>query len=350
MFNAIMKIFGYPLGWLMWALYHLITNYGVALILFTIIVKLLLFPLGLKQQKSTIKMQMIQPKMKEIQAKYKNNPQKQNEELSALYEKEHYSPMSGCWPTLIQFVFLFGLLDVVYRPLTHLLRLSTETVNKLTEIATNLGVLGNATRYAPQITIYQSVKTDPTAYAAVGADVVEKIQSLNMNLFGLDMGQTPNLPWQGGWNWLVLVPILAGVFALLTSILSTKNNPTMEGQTGLSMKLMMYTMPLISVWIAFEVPAGVGIYWALSSLLGCVQIVVLNKLYNPKEVAEKIKAEEKERAERERQERIEAKKRAKEALKNGEKVEDTTYLSDKEKIKEARRRYAERYGDTYEEE
>lgn len=347
MFNAIMKVFGYPLGWLMWALYQLITNYGVALILFTVIVKLLLFPLGLKQQKSTIKMQMIQPKMREIQAKYKNNPQKQNEELSALYEKEHYSPMSGCWPTLVQFVFLFGLLDVVYRPMTHLLRLSNEVVDKLTAIGTELGVLGNTARYAPQITLYQSIKTDPTAYAAVGADVIEKIQGMNMNFFGLDMGQTPNLPWQGGWNWLVVVPLLSGAFALLSSVLSMRNNPSMDGQTGMSMKMMMYTMPLLSVWIAFSVPVGVGIYWALSSLLGCVQIIILNKLYNPKEVAERLKAEEKERAERERQERIESKKRAKEALKNGEKVEDTTYLSDKEKIKEARRRYAERYGDSY---
>jgi len=82
-------------------------------------------------------------------------------------------------------------------------------------------------------------------------------------------------------------------------------------------------------------------------VFGCVQSLILNKIYNPKEVAEKLQAEAKERAERERQERIEAKKRAKEALKNGEKVEDTTYLSDKEKIKEARRRYAEKYGDEY---
>ena len=119
------------------------------------------------------------------------------------------------------------------------------------------------------------------------------------------------------------------------------------GQAGASMKMMMYIMPLISIWFTFMVPIGVGIYWTLSNVFGCVQSLVLNKIYNPKEVAEKLQAEAKERAERERQERIEAKKRAKEALKNGEKVEDTTYLSDKEKIKEARRRYAEKYGDEY---
>ena len=111
--NFIMTIFGYPFGWLMYGLYHLVSNYGVALVLFTLIVKVLLFPLGLKQQKSSVKMQIIQPKIQEIQAKYKNNQAKMNEELQALYAKENYNPMSGCGTLLIQFPVIFGLLDVV---------------------------------------------------------------------------------------------------------------------------------------------------------------------------------------------------------------------------------------------
>ena len=342
--NFIMTVCGYPFGWLMYGLYHLVSNYGVALVLFTLVVKVLLFPLGFKQQKSTIKMQMIQPKVQEIQAKYKNNQAKMNEELQALYSKENYSPMSGCGPTLIQFPVIFGLLDVVYKPLTHLLRLSSENIDVLSAVAKDLGV--GMTGYAPQINIYQSVMQNPAAYSSVGADVIQKIQSLNMNFLGLDLSGTPNLPWQGGWNWLVLIPVLSAATALLSSIISMKNSPNM-GQAGASMKLMMYIMPLMSLWFTFLVPVGVGIYWTLSNVFSCIQMVILNKIYNPKEVVERMKAEEKERAERERQERIEAKKRAKEALKNGEKVEDTTYLSDKEKIKEARRRYAEKYGDEY---
>ena len=342
--NFIMKVFGYPFGWLMYGLYHLVNSYGVALILFTLVVKLLLFPLALKQQKSTIKMQIIQPKIQEIQAKYKNNQAKMNEELQALYIKENYNPMSGCGTLLIQFPVIFGLLDVVYKPLTHLLRLTTENITALTEVATSLGV--SATGYAPQINIYQSVIQNPAAYASVGADVIEKIQSLNMTFLGLDLSGTPNLPWQGGWNWLVLIPLLSGATALLSSIISMKNSPNM-GQAGASMKMTMYLMPLISIWFTFMVPVGVGVYWTLSNVFTCVQSLILNKRYNPKEMAEKMQAEAKERAEQERQERIEAKKRAKEAMKNGEKVEDTTYLSDQEKIKEARRRYAEKYGDEY---
>mgnify|MGYP002426633029 CR=1 FL=1 len=176
--NFIMTVFGYPFGWLMYGLYHLVSNYGVALVLFTIIVKLLLFPLGLKQQKSTVKMQIIQPKIQEIQAKYKNNQAKMNEELQALYSKENYNPMSGCGTLLIQFPVIFGLLDVVYKPLTHLLRFSKETITALTEVAGTLGIA--TTGYAPQISIYQSVMQNPAAYSSVGADVIAKIQSLDM--------------------------------------------------------------------------------------------------------------------------------------------------------------------------
>ena len=198
--NFIMTVFGYPFGWLMYGLYHLVSNYGVALVLFTLIVKLLLFPLGLKQQKSTVKMQIIQPKIQEIQAKYKNNQAKMNEELQALYSKENYNPMSGCGTLLIQFPVIFGLLDVVYKPLTHLLRFSKETITALTEVAGTLGIA--TTGYAPQINIYQSVMQNPAAYSSVGADVIAKIQSLDMGFLGMDLSGTPNLPWQGGWNWL----------------------------------------------------------------------------------------------------------------------------------------------------
>ena len=262
----------------MYGLYHLVSNYGVALVLFTLIVKLLLFPLGLKQQKSTVKMQIIQPKIQEIQAKYKNNQAKMNEELQALYAKENYNPMSGCGTLLIQFPVIFGLLDVVYKPLTHLLRFSKETITALTEVAGTLGIA--TTGYAPQINIYQSVMQNPAAYSSVGADVIAKIQSLDMGFLGMDLSGTPNLPWQGGWNWLVIIPLLSGLTALLSSIISMKNSPNM-GQAGASMKMMMYIMPLISIWFTFMVPIGVGIYWTLSNVFGCVQSVSYTHLTLP---------------------------------------------------------------------
>lgn len=343
--NLIMNVFGYPFGWLMWAMYKLVSSYGVALLLFSLVVKLILFPLALKQQKSSIKMQLMQPRIQEIQAKYKNNPSKMNEELGNLYAKEDYSPYAGCLPLLIQLPVVFGLLDVVYRPLTHLLRFSGDTVAALTEIGKTLGVTLKG--YTPQISLYKSVMSNPAAYSAVGADAVARMQGLDMNFLGMDLGSVPNLPWKGGWNLLILIPILSGLTALMTSVITMRANPTQQSAGG-GMKAMMYLMPVMSLYITFLVPAGVGIYWTLSNLFSCIQTLILNKIHNPKEVAEKLKQAEEERARRERMERIEAKKRAKEARKQGKEREDAEYLSNKEKVRAARRRYAERYGDAYE--
>ena len=126
-------------------------------------------------------MQIIQPKMQEIQAKYKNNPQKMNEELQALYERENYSMTAGCLPMLIQFPIIFGLLDVIYRPLTHLLHISGEAMTKVTEIATGLIGAAATSGYAPEIAIMNSVKANPDAYAALGTDILGKIQGLDID-------------------------------------------------------------------------------------------------------------------------------------------------------------------------
>ncbi|MCI5802015.1 MAG: YidC/Oxa1 family membrane protein insertase, partial [Oscillospiraceae bacterium] len=136
--ELINSIFGWPLGWIMWFCYLVVRNYGIALILFTLLTKLMLLPFAVKQQKSTIKMAIFKPKMDAIQKAYGNNKEKLNEELMKLYEKEGYNPMSGCMPMLIQFPILFGLIDVVYKPLTHILRLSSAEITIATDAAKGL--------------------------------------------------------------------------------------------------------------------------------------------------------------------------------------------------------------------
>lgn len=338
-----MSAIGLPLGWIMWLMYKVVPNYAVALILFTIVTKLLLLPLSIKQQKSTIKMQIIQPKLQEIQTKYKNNPQKMNEELQALYAKENYSPMAGCLPMLIQFPILFGLIDVIYKPLTHIMRIPADVLTAITDICTQNGVtLGG---YAPQIGMLNAVKADPGMFQSLGAEMVSHITSLNLTCFGLDLSITPD-PFAIGWlNIMLIVPILSGVTALLMSLMTMRNTPTPEGGAGGSTKMMMLMMPLMSLWFTAKVPAGVGLYWIISNLVAIVQTYVLNKFWNPKEMAEKMKAEAEARREQERLEKIEAKKRAKE---EGRDIDEKA-LSQKElnrqRLAEARRRNAEKYGD-----
>ena len=120
--NFIYTVFGWPLGWIMYVCYLIVKNYGLALILFTLITKALQLPLAIKQQKSMMKTAIFKPQMDTLQRKYKNNREKLNEEMMKLYEKEHYNPMSGCLPTLISFPILFGMIDVIYKPITHIIR------------------------------------------------------------------------------------------------------------------------------------------------------------------------------------------------------------------------------------
>lgn len=341
--NFINSIIGYPLGWIMWACYQLISNYGVALILFTLITRVLLVPTAIKQQKSTVRLKMIQPKVAELQKKYANNRTKLNEELTALYAKENYNPASGCLPMLIQLPILFGLIDVIYKPLTHILRLPADVIQTAGDLVTKAGQTNGMASQSIQISIIGAVKQDPAAFSQLGADVVEKINALDLSFFGLNLTQTPTL----AFNLMIIIPILSGLTSLLISVVSLKvsgmGDDASAAATGKSMMLMM---PLLSLWFTFQVPAGVGFYWIVSNILMLAQTLLLNKFYNPAEIAAKFEEEERQRKERERQEKIEAKKLLKETEGNA-----AAALSQKEinrqKLAAARKRQAEKYGDTY---
>lgn len=374
-------IFGYPLGWVMWALYQIIPNYGIALIVFTIITKVALAPVMIKQQKSMAKQTAFSPRIQEIQNKYKNNKEKMNQEMMKLYEEEGYNPMSGCLPMLIQFPILFGLIDVIYNPLKHIMRFSGDLIDQAMEIVNSLGM--KVSLYSREITVIQAVKEQPDAFSALGGDFISKIQGFNFHFLGMDLSQVPTFTL----NLLILIPILSGVTSILVSWVSTKQQKQTMGENAAGsgmMKGMMMFMPVMSTVIAFQVPAGVGIYWIMSNVLSMVQTILLNKYYNPKEMAAKVAAEAEARREEARQKKIEAKKKllesmnqaerekyeAQEAAKNAKgqakveaqaalaalqpEIDEETLrqaLSQKEKnrrkLAEARRRNAEQYGEEY---
>lgn len=353
--DAIYRVLGWPLGWIMWLCYQIVKNYGIALLLFTILIKAALFPLSLKQQKSTVKMQLIKPQMDEIQAKYKNNREKLNEEMMALYQKEGYNPMSGCLPLLIQMPILFGLIEVIYRPLKHIIRIPADIITKAEEIAFNLhpDKIFNLGGLNPaQLYITQDVQSGSAAYGILG-EFYETVKHFDLSFFGMNLGETPNVSMFGDildgiWNPVILIPILSGLSALMTSMVTMRLTPQSDAAgANTTMKGMMLMMPIFSTMIAFSVPAGVGLYWFYSNITALAQSLILNKFYNPKEMAAKAKAELEERKERERLERIEAKKLAKE---QGEEVQEKV-LSQKElnrqKLAAARKRDAEKYGEEY---
>ncbi|MBQ2690778.1 MAG: membrane protein insertase YidC [Clostridia bacterium] len=348
--------FGTLFGWMMYQIQNFTNNYGITLIVFTIFIKLLMVPLGVKQQKSVIANARMQPKMARLQKMYGNNRERYGMELQKLYQEEHFSPFSSCLPTLIMFPILFGMLDVIYYPLKHMLRMSAEEINKAVEIATSVLGEGNLNVYSNQISVLNAVKANPDAFiSGLGAELTVKMQEFDFTMFGLPLGETPSLKPNGMemglYIALLLVPILSGLSAFMMSKLSMANTQSSADNAGMgaSMNMMMYMMPLLSVYISFVVPAGVGIYWLLSNVLSLVQQLVLNKVMNPKEEIAKAEALAEEMRQAERQAKIEAKKRAREAAE--QKGEDPAAVSEKEanrrKLAEARKRMAEKYGEEY---
>ena len=262
-----------PLGYLLGFIYTFTQNYGWALVIFTILVKLILLPLGLKQQKSMTRMQFVQPKMAEIQEKYKNDKNKQSEEMMKLYKEYKVSPMSGCLPLLIQLPILYGLYWVIREPLRYMLHIPMEQIEQM---IAELGFSG----YNAQILVAHAKNL------------------INFDFLGLDLSSQPELSKP---SLLWIIPILAGVTTFFTSKITTwMNKKDKKGkkeeqkpqrvlnpdqktnnasqQEGM-MKGMLYVMPLMTLWITFTVPAALGVYWTISNILSLVQTVVLNGYY-----------------------------------------------------------------------
>ena len=348
--------FGWPLGWIMYVCYSVVMNYGLALIIFTVITKLLQLPIAINQQKSMMKTAIFRPQMEALQRKYKNNQEKLNEEMMKLYQKENYNPMSGCLPMLISFPILFGMIDVIYKPLTHIIRPGKELIAQATEMLGTLGLAPRNTMTA-EIAIIKAIKADPAQWMTLGEEFVSKAQAMNLNFLGIDLTEIPTLMPEGKgigvWLLLLLVPVLSGITSFLISIQSQRHQKTTMGDNpagGGMMKGMMYTMPLFSLWFAFQVPAGVGMYWTLTNVISLAQAAVLYKKYDPTEALEKAKAAEEAAKEQERLERkaLKEKKAQGQALdsKESEKAMNAKELNAK-RIAEARRRMAEKYGDVY---
>ena len=353
-FGTLGGVLGTPFGFVMWGIFQVIQNYGLALLVFTILTRLVLSPIMLKSQKSMGKMAAIQPQMQEIQKKYANNRQKQNEEMSELYKRVGYNPMSGCLPMALQMFLLFGVIDVIFRPLTHILRLESSIIQAANEITLSLGEFTARGVNAVELSTLGAVADYPARfYSALPYDAVASMQGFipQMHFLGINFMETPSMDMLSqiftNFNPVLFIPILSGLTALLLSFNMPNQSQQMAG--GAHTKIMMLLMmPAMSVWIAFTMPAGVGIYWIFSNVVTVVQQRIMNKIYNPKEEAEKARKEMEEARERERLERVEAKKKRKES---GAAEVDIESLSKKDqnrlKLAEARRRDAEKYGEEY---
>lgn len=352
----IMKIFGWPLGFIMLGCYMITgNNYALAITVFTFVTKLALLPLSIKQQKEQAKMAIFQPKLKRIQEKYGNNKERYNEEIQKLYTEEGYNPMSGCLPSLIQFPILFGVIDVVYKPIYHIFRVSNAVIEEMMSVASAAGHAFEAHSYYNQIKLLKIIQDETELFHSFDQEIITKIAEFDMTLFGLDLGIVPQfkLTYEGGFNWYLLIPILCGIFQLGMTFYMQKANPSQQ-QGGGAMNIMLYTMPLMSVYIGFVVPAAAGFYWTLSAVAQFIQSFFFNIFLNPKKLAEQAEAEAEAAREAKKQQRAEAKEKLKElqrerSAKYAQNETPEQKEINKKKLAEARKRAAEKYGEKYEE-
>lgn len=286
--EIINTIVGTPLGYLMWLCYKIFSDYGLAIILFTLLTKVIMFPISLLVQKNSIKMVKMKPELDALKYQYIDDQDAFIDAQTALYKREKYSPMAGIWPLLLQLPIIFGLIDVVYKPLKHLLHIPADVINAFTAKAAEiLGMtdLGSS----PQLRVVELLSNPDNIPKFMdlqdslsGVDVastIDSIRSVNMNFLGINLAQTPSITVL---NILILVPILAGLSALVMCVIQNKINVLQIEQSKLSQWGMTIFMIAFSTYFAFIVPAGVGLYWMWGNLFSIGVMFLVNKIYDPK--------------------------------------------------------------------
>ena len=315
----IFDIINVPLGYVISFCYKLIPNYAVALLLFAIIIKVITFPLGIKQQKNMVKQAALRPKEMAIRKRYagrndKATQQKLNEEIMNLYQKENFNPMGGCLPMLVQFPVLLAVYNVVINPLKYICGFSSETIDSIKQTISTLYTDGKIVTEGISQTILDKLAKGASLTGIENVSVMRNIDFYHFNGIipeGFTAADLPNFTIFGGkfdlglvpsfspMNILIIIPIITFIAVYFGMKLTKKfmyqpQAQTATGDKAASNKIMDLMMPLISVWISFSVPAVVGVYWIYQQILGTVQQFVLAKLYPyPTFTEEELKEAEK---------------------------------------------------------
>ena len=286
-----------PFAWLTRMFYEWTGSYGVAIILFTLVVKLVILPFQLKSKKSMMRMNRMQGKIKDIQTRFANNKERQQQEMADLYAREGINPMGGCLWSFIPLPILIALYYIIRTPLRYFMNLSETVIAEIRTLAESLGYVaateGNAVAYEQ---IYLSKFIHEHWDSFVGK--FDGLLDVNYQFLGLDLAETAsNVMGQfphGGWAvWgLLLLPFIAAALQLVMSIASMKaSSNTMNG----SNKMMLYLFPLMTIWMGFMFPAALCLYWIVNSAFSAVQELLLNKVF--------AKALDREETEKEREKR-----------------------------------------------
>lgn len=298
----ISELFGYVLN----ALYNLINNYGIAIIIFSILLRLILIPITIKQQKTMKKSNKLQLEMKEIQTKYKNNPEKLNQETMELYKRENFNPLSGCLSGILQIIIILSVFWLVSQPLTYMKGVQNSEIYK--EYQNKIQENVSSKSAYKEISIINLVESD---YEQIVKDLEnENIENkeelenkkaqleslrINMEFLGLNLSK---IPTESLNDWKVyIIPVLYVITSFVSIKLTTKlqNNKkeneekTQQEESMDQMnKSMSYMMPIMSISIAAIAPLGLALYWLVSNILMILERLIINKYMDSKEGEENV--------------------------------------------------------------
>jgi len=288
-----MKFFARLFGYLLNAIYGVVDNYGIAIIIFTVILKVIMLPISIKQQKTLKKTSKIQAEAKEIQEKYSNDQLRQSQELMDLYKRENMSPFSGCLSSIVQFVIILSMFFLVSRPLTYMKNVDADLINNYIN---QLSEKSEGQLRYPEIAIIKNMSE------------VDKTVSINMNFLGLDLSDVPS---QNYSNWKVfIIPILYVITSIISTKITTSLNKANKNEKVNNIeskenivennedkelvvkkedkeadameemnKQMTIMMPIMSVSIALIAPLGLALYWLISNLLMICERLIINKFF-----------------------------------------------------------------------
>ena len=312
MISFFANIFGYILNWI----YNVIGNYGWAIIIFSIIIKLILLPISIKQQKTMQKNNKLQEKMKEIKVKYKNNPEKQTEATMALYKEENMSLFSGCLSAIVQIILLFAVFYLVKSPLTYMKKVDVDIVNKYNTIIQQYDLSSNSAY--PEIEILREIdniknlkekelseqeEENKTKLSEIKDDELDTLR-INMDFFGLNLAQVPTK--SSDWK-VYIIPFLYVVMSVISMKITMVTNPnqnkkkkeeTSQTETALVKKgqqeqefdpvaqmnkNMTYMFPIMYLAVALIAPLGLALYWLMNSVLIIIERLILNKVLKEEE-------------------------------------------------------------------
>ena len=332
-----------PFSWLLLFFYNFFHSYGLALILFAFVIKLVLFPLSLKGKKSMIQMNMLSGKMQQLQKQYGKDRERYNLEVQKLYERERVNPMGGCLWSLVPMIVLIGLFYIIREPLTHFMSLSGDQIALLAEqlnwstVAVSNGWVTQSTmdKLLQQLangeitTVFQNAGYNQVYLASLITEsnlaslqvalgeAGSKLFVMDFSFLGLNLAAIPTWKfWANGLKWgaigLSLLPLVStavSFFSMKVTMATNKiNQQTQNDQMDKTNRMMLWTMPLVSLWIGYTVPAGLSIYWIAQYLVSMIQEIICARLLKKDYEAARQAA-----AERERQEKEEEKRRKEEA-------------------------------------